>query len=109
MLKFWIHLPKQELERRVRKADKRKGRRSWQIEKADRRILEHYDDALPWMRRFLRLTDSGEAPWTIVEGSDDRHRNLLVARTLLERLGKQLAARAAAPAPEQPPGGERKP
>jgi polyphosphate:AMP phosphotransferase len=102
VLKFWIHLPKRELRRRVEQADARKGRRSWQIEKADRRILEHYDDALPWMRRFLRLTDSGSSPWTIVEGSDDRHRNLLVARTLLERLGKQLAARAAAPAPAKP-------
>ena len=103
VLKFWIHLPKKELARRVEKAARRKGRRSWQIEKADRRILEHYDAALPWMRRFLRLTDSGDSPWTIVEGSDDRHRNLLVARTLLERLGKHLAARAAAPAPAKPP------
>ncbi len=102
VLKFWIHLPKKELARRVEKAAKRKGRRSWQIEKADRRILEHYDAALPWMRRFLRLTDSGDSPWTIVEGSDDRHRNLLVARTLLERIGKHLAARAAAPAPAKP-------
>ena len=99
VLKFWIHLPKKELERRVKKADKRRGRRSWQIEDADRRILEHYDDALPWLHRFLRLTDWSEAPWTLVEGSDDRHRNLLVARTLLERLGKHLAARAGAPAP----------
>jgi hypothetical protein len=104
---FWIHLPKRELARRVKQADKRKGRRCWQIEDADRRILEHYDDALPWLQRFLRLTDWSEAPWTIVEGSDDRHRNLLVARTLLERLGKHLAARAAAPPPEA--GGTRSP
>ncbi len=102
VLKFWIHLPKRELARRVKKADKRKGRRSWQIEQADRRILEHYDEALPWLRRFLRLTDWSEAPWTIVEGSDARHRNLLVARSVLERLGKHLAARAAAPATKQP-------
>jgi polyphosphate:AMP phosphotransferase len=99
VLKFWIHLPKHELDRRIEKADKRKGRRSWRIEKSDRRLHEHFDAALPWMRRFLRLTDTGASPWTIVEGSDDRHRNLLVARTLLEQLGKQLAARAAAPAP----------
>jgi polyphosphate:AMP phosphotransferase len=99
VLKFWIHLPKKELARRVRKADQRKGRRSWQIEDADRRILENYDAALPWLRRFLRRTDWSEAPWTMVEGSDDRHRNLLVARMLLERLGKHLAARATAPPP----------
>ena len=102
VLKFWIHLPKQELRRRVKKADQRRGRRSWQIEDADRRILEHYDEALPWLRRFLRLTDWSEAPWTTVEGSDDRHRDLLVAHVLLERLGKHLAARAEAPAPARP-------
>jgi polyphosphate:AMP phosphotransferase len=102
VLKFWIHLPKRELARRVKKADRSQGRRSWQIEDADRRILKRYDEALPWLRRFLRLTDWSEAPWTIVEGSDDRHRNLLVARTLLERLGKHLAARAAAPVPAKP-------
>ncbi len=102
VLKFWIHLPKHELDRRIEKADKRKGRRSWQIEKADRRILKHYDAALPWMRRFVRLTDSGDGGWTIVEGSDDRHRNLSVARSLLERLGKHLAARAASPPPAIP-------
>jgi polyphosphate kinase 2 (PPK2 family) len=54
------------------------------------------------MQRFLRLTDVGESPWTLVEGSDDRHRNLFVARTLLERLGKHLAARAQAPARPAP-------
>jgi polyphosphate:AMP phosphotransferase len=102
VLKFWIHLPKRELSRRVKKADSRKGRKSWQIEDADRRILENYDEALPWLRRFLRLTDWSEAPWSIVEGSDDRHRNLLVARSILERLGKHLAARAEAPAPARP-------
>ena len=113
VLKFWIHLPKKELRRRVKKADQRKGRRSWQIEDADRRILEHYDDALPWLLRFLRLTDWSEAPWMLVEGSDDRHRNLLVARTLFERLGKHLAARAEAPAPvkraERPGSPQRSP
>jgi len=102
VLKFWIHLPKRELKKRIAKADAHKGRRSWRIEKADRRILEHYDEALPWMRRFLRLTDSGDSPWTVVEGTDDRHRNLTVARELLERLGKHLAARATAAKPAQP-------
>jgi polyphosphate:AMP phosphotransferase len=102
VVKLWIHLPKKKLERRVKKAARREGRRSWQIEDADRRILEHYDDAMPWIERFLRLTDSPAAPWTVVEGSDDRHRNLTVARELLARLSGRLAARPDPP-PDPPP------
>jgi hypothetical protein len=96
--KFWIHLPGRAGPA-GQEGGQPKGRKSWQIEDADRRILEHLTRRplaapLPPPHRLKR------SALTIVEGSDDRHRNPL--RRAASSSDGVTAARAAAPAPAQP-------
>jgi polyphosphate:AMP phosphotransferase len=97
LLKFWLHLPKRELKRRVkriRKAD----RPVLRIDEVDRRLYENYDELLPHAERLIRKTSIAAAPWQIVEGTDPQFRNLTVAEGILAALKARLASRPAQPA-----------
>jgi polyphosphate:AMP phosphotransferase len=85
LLKFWIHLPKKKLKQRLEKADT-----DPYVDQRDWEIYEGYDDAIPVAANFLRQTDTAEAPWLLVEGTNRRHRNLTVMRTVLESIRARL-------------------
>jgi len=85
LLKFWIHLPKDGLRERI--AELAKDRRHTKREvKQDRRRAEAYVRLRPVWEEMLRETSTSEAPWTIVEGTDERYRNLTVGKVLLDTL-----------------------
>jgi polyphosphate:AMP phosphotransferase len=63
---------------------------------------------VPVAERALRETSTGEAPWTIVEGTDRRYRELTVGQHILEAISQRLdAAPSPGAAPEPPPRLER--
>ena len=95
LLKFWLHLPKSELKRRLKKARRRVGK-WWRVGEADWRIFDNYDDALEMVEDLLRKTSTGDAPWRIVESVDSHYRNLTIAEALLAAIQSRLAAGAAA-------------
>jgi len=101
LVKLWIHLSGKEHEKRLAKARKGKGRNHWRIDEIDWKIGDHYDELAPIAEDLLRRTDSAQAPWHVIEGGDARHRDVAVARLVLEAIEGRLAA-----APEQPPAAE---
>ncbi len=111
ILKFWFHLAKKEQRRRLRRLARHRRTR-WRVGDLDWKHLGLYDRFVPASEHALRATDAGHAPWTIVEATDARHRDLLVGETLLAALQARLAAPAptvaAAPVPvpavQQGPG-----
>jgi polyphosphate:AMP phosphotransferase len=107
ILKFWLHLSKDEFARRLKKV--KKSDEAWQLDQRDWDILEHYDRVLEVGANYIRRTSTDHAPWYIVESTDDRYRDLTVVRTILESLTARLnrpapAAAEAAPAPAGAPG-----
>ncbi|HXH02588.1 MAG TPA: polyphosphate:AMP phosphotransferase [Candidatus Competibacteraceae bacterium] len=90
ILKFWLHLSRKALKRRLKAARRNPGRYV-HLDDADWQIYETYDAAMAVAEHLLRKTSSGEAPWHMVEAADERHRNLSVMRTLLEGLQTRLA------------------
>ncbi len=106
VLKFWLHLPKKKLAKRMAKA-KKDPDLAGRLEPEDLRIHDHYDRAIPIADAFLRETSTPEAPWEVVESTDRRYRDLTVARKILEALNARLAAPppspAARPADPAPP------
>lgn len=89
ILKFWLHLPRDERKKQLKKARKDPSRPRIPDE-ADWTILERFDQVEPIVQRFLRETSTAETAWEIVEGTDHRHRNLTVARRLLNALVERL-------------------
>jgi polyphosphate:AMP phosphotransferase len=91
ILKFWIHLPRKELKRRLRKAKKNSGS-VFRSEEIDRRVHAGYDEILEQAERLIRKTSTAAAPWHVVEGSDSQYRDLSVAEGILAALRARLDA-----------------
>jgi len=96
LIKFWLHLPKDVLEKRLKKA-KKSPEEGWQIETRDWEVLENYDEGLALVEQVVRRTNTPDAPWNIVESTNRRYRNLAVAQRIHEALARRLAAPALVP------------
>jgi len=90
LLKFWLHIPKSEAKKRLKK--KRDSFRvAFKPRKQDRLLVEHYQEVQDIAERVLRRTSSGEALWNVVESTNFRYRNVTVAQGLIRSLTKRLA------------------
>lgn len=90
IIKFWLHLSKADQKRRLKRLEKDPATR-WRVGKQDWKQLKIYDRFVEIAEHTLRETSTGEAPWTIVEGSDARYRNLTVGQIILDRVNERLA------------------
>jgi polyphosphate:AMP phosphotransferase len=109
LLKFWFHLSKKAQKRRLTELEADPKTR-WRIAATDWARFKHYDDFRAVSEQALRRTSTGEAPWTVVEGSDPNYRYLTVGRAIRDALKERLAgsvlpAARAAPPPEPPADG----
>jgi polyphosphate:AMP phosphotransferase len=102
LVKVWLHLSKKALKKRLKKL-RADPDLSWQVSRQDREVLRHYDEFRSISEQVLRRTSTGEAPWTIIEATQRRFRNLSVARALLTALQQRLEQERAAP-PRPAPG-----
>jgi AMP-polyphosphate phosphotransferase len=96
LLKFWIHLSKQEQKARLTALES-DPRTSWQVTKEDWRAFRLYSRSHPLWEWLLRETSTGVAPWYVVEGADERYRNLTVGKILLNAITNAIAAKATSP------------
>jgi polyphosphate:AMP phosphotransferase len=89
LVKFWLHLSKSVLKARLKdlEAD---PRQSWRVTKRDWKFFKHYQSFRSVSEHAIRRTNIAEAPWTIIEATDSRYRNLTVTRTLLSALEERL-------------------
>ena len=106
ILKFWMHLSRDGQKQRLKELEK-DPRTRWRVTKRDWQHFKLYGRFMRCAERAIRETSTGEAPWTIVDGSDDRYRSLTVGKILLEALRRRLdrkgAKRETVSAPPLPP------
>ena len=100
IVKLWIHLSKKGLRRRLQRLEQDPATR-WKVTPSDWKHFKKYDSYIEASEEVIRRTDTGLAPWLLVEAADDRYRDLTAGRILLERFRDRLAAvqQPAAPAP----------
>lgn len=89
ILKFFLHTPAKEQRKRLKKAEK-DPHAGWQVDQRDWAALDALGPVLPIAERILRETSGPGAPWTIVESTNPRYRDLTVARTILAALTARL-------------------
>lgn len=90
ILKFFLHTPAKEQKKKLKKAAK-DPHSGWQVDQRDWAALDSLGPVLPIAERILRETSGPGAPWTIVESTDSRYRDLTVARTILAALTARLS------------------
>lgn len=96
LLKFWLHLPRKEHEKRALGA--RDGDdKYWKFIDEDWKIYKTLDQALPLCEQLIQATSTPRTPWHLVESTDKRHRDLNIARQLLQAIRQRLDEPAAVP------------
>jgi len=107
LVKLWLHLSKKAQKKRFEKLLS-KPTTAWRVNEQDWKNHRHYDRFRQVSERALRETSTAEAPWTVIEATDSRYRDLTVGRTLLEAVvkrlerGKRTPPLRAAPPPAPP-------
>jgi polyphosphate:AMP phosphotransferase len=89
LLKFWLHLSKKGQRKRFDKLSKKKHTR-WRVTDTDWKHLEMYDQFQGVAQHMLRETSTADAPWMVVEGGDQRYRNLTIGKTILEAMRRRI-------------------
>jgi AMP-polyphosphate phosphotransferase len=87
VVKLFLHTPAHEQRARMEDDDRDGG---WRVDERDWRMLETMSEARPRVEEFLRRTSAPGAPWTVVEATDQRHRDVAVARAILDALTGRL-------------------
>jgi AMP-polyphosphate phosphotransferase len=90
-VKFWFHVSKKAQKARFHELES-DPKTSWRVSPEDWKRAEKYDEFRKVCARVLRQTSTPEAPWTVVEGTDARYRNLTVGKILLETMRARLDA-----------------
>jgi polyphosphate:AMP phosphotransferase len=90
VLKFWMHLNKDQQWQRLRALEKDPHTR-WRITKTSWKHWKMYGRFIAAAETAIRITSTGQAPWTIVDGNDERSRALTVAETLRDAISRRLA------------------
>ena len=96
VLKFWMHLGRAAQEKRLKAFEKDPLRR-WRVTKQQWRHWRKYDRFVAAAECAIRRTSTGQAPWRIVEGKDERYRSIVVGTELRNAVRRSLA-RLSAPA-----------
>jgi polyphosphate:AMP phosphotransferase len=87
LLKFWIHLSKAAQKKRLAEQAADKTRR-WRVGDKDWNSAARYSKSHDLWEHTLRETSIGEAPWYVVEGADERYRDLTVGGILRDALAR---------------------
>jgi polyphosphate kinase 2 (PPK2 family) len=96
LMKFWMHISKQEQKKRFRAALKDPAL-SWKITQEYRRHHRDYDKWTEAVEEMLAKTDSPHAPWTVVEANDLRYARVKVFQTITDRIEEAIAKRKSVP------------
>lgn len=89
IVKFFLHVSKQEQAERFRKAASDPGM-AWRVERQDWKHHEKYDQYLLAAEEMLERTESECGPWTLVEATDKRWARVKIFETLIRRMEEAL-------------------
>ncbi len=89
LLKFWFHLSKSRQKKRLKELAK-DPETSWRVTDMDWKHFKLYDKFRKISERALRETSRGQAPWTVVEGTDRHYRELTIGRAILAAIRARL-------------------
>ncbi|OGT84529.1 MAG: polyphosphate:AMP phosphotransferase [Gammaproteobacteria bacterium RIFCSPLOWO2_02_FULL_61_13] len=84
IVKFWFHLSKEMEKKRL------KGKAKNRLTKLAKKFLKSYDDFADASSRAIRLTDTGNSPWHLIDAEDKRYAHLKAGRVLLQSLQNKL-------------------
>jgi polyphosphate:AMP phosphotransferase len=89
LLKFWLHISKDEQLQRFNAREETPFKR-WKITEEDWRNREKWDEYEMAVHAMVERTSTETRPWILVEGNDKKYARVKVLRTLCERLERSV-------------------
>ena len=89
LLKFWVHVTKEEQLARF-KAREDTPHKSWKLTEEDWRNREKWDDYAMAVNDMVEHTSTRNAPWILVEGNDKLYARIKIIRSLCDALETAL-------------------
>ena len=93
ILKFWMHLGRDAQKKRLKQLERDPLTR-WRVTAGQWKNWRLYDQFVDAAERVMERTSFDYAPWTIIEGDDERYRNLTVSSIVCDAIRDRLANRA---------------
>ncbi len=90
IIKIFLHTPAKIQRKRMKRAGEDRGE-GWRIDQRDWAMLDLLEDSGRKLEKLLRRTSVAGAPWSVIESTDARYRDIAVARTILNALTARLA------------------
>ena len=89
VLKFWMHISSEVQKKRLELLEN-DPLRSWRMSAEDWKHWEMYDKFIEAAERIISYTNTGHAPWEIIEGEDFNYRSIRVGEILQQSLERHL-------------------
>ena len=89
VIKFWMHIDKDEQERRF-KERQQNPEKQWKITDEDWRNREKWDLYEDAVNEMLLRTSTDYAPWVVVEGNDKYYARVKVLKTVVDAIEERL-------------------
>lgn len=91
ILKFFLHITKEEQKARLEERE-RNPLTACLVTPSIWNVHRHYDDSFPVINEFIVRTNTGYAPWTLVEATDRKYAILKIYAAIIKNLEKQIEA-----------------
>ena len=89
VIKFWMHIDKDEQERRFKERQDN-PEKQWKITDEDWRNREKWDQYEDAVNEMLMRTSTDYAPWVVVEGNSKYYARVKVLQTVVDAIEKRL-------------------
>lgn len=89
LIKFWLHLSRDAQAQRLKELESEPATK-WRATDTDWEHWREYDRYIGIVERVITKTNTGNAPWHIVESADGRYRDVAMAEIILEALAERL-------------------
>ncbi len=89
VIKFWMHIDKDEQERRF-KERQQNPEKQWKITDEDWRNREKWEQYENAVNEMLLRTSTDYAPWVVVEGNDKYYARVKVLKTVVDAIEERL-------------------
>jgi polyphosphate:AMP phosphotransferase len=89
ILKFWLHLSKDDQKKKLKKLEKSE-RTKWRIEESPWGGSKRYREVKKAAEHMMRVTGTDRAPWIPVNAANKYYRGLTVGKTILNAMRARL-------------------
>ena len=87
VLKFYLHLSKEEQRRRLlRRLEE--GKHNWKFSTGDLKEREHWDEYMDYYEKAINNTSTASAPWFVIPADDKEMARYIVGKIIWEEMQK---------------------